>query len=98
MQEEVVRSVVAAVSPAPADVVYDLGSGDGRFLVAFAAALQVPEPHDEDRHGGPRQVVGFELDASLASVARTHADAACLSHLIEVREEGKRPFPLVYHR
>jgi len=69
--------------------VFDLGSGDGRFLLAFAAAIREAATAKQ----GP-VVVGYELDAALASLSRNHATAAGLAHLAEVREEGNaRTFP-----
>jgi hypothetical protein len=75
--------VLELVRPKEEDVVFDLGSGDGRFLLAFAAAIREAATAKQ----GP-VVVGYELDAALASLSRNHATAAGLAHLVEVREEG----------
>ncbi len=54
------------------DVVYDLGSGDGRIVIA-AARL------------GARGV-GIELDRSLVAESRTHADTAGVGGWVEFRQ------------
>lgn len=55
------------------DVVYDLGSGDGRIPIAAA------------RRYGARGV-GIELSATLVEEARANARAAGVAHLVEFRE------------
>lgn len=60
---EVVDEMLALASVGPGDVVYDLGSGDGRIVVTAAA-----------RHGA--RGVGYDLDASLVRRARENARAA----------------------
>lgn len=86
-KEEVVHSVLELVRPKEEDVVFDLGSGDGRFLLAFAAAIREAAIAPATTKQGS-VVVGYELDAALASLSRDHATAAGLAHLVEVREEG----------
>lgn len=54
------------------DVVYDLGSGDGRIVIAAA-------------HRGARGV-GIELDASLVAESRLRADSAGVSGRVEFRQ------------
>jgi predicted RNA methylase len=83
----VVHSVLELVRPKEEDVVFDLGSGDGRFLLAFAAAIREAAIAPATTKQGS-VVVGYELDAALASLSRDHATAAGLAHLVEVREEG----------
>ncbi len=56
------------------DVVYDLGSGDGRIPIAAARAY------------GARSV-GIELDARLIERARCNAREAGMEHLVEFRQE-----------
>jgi len=58
----------------PADVVYDLGSGDGRIPIAAA------------RDHGARGV-GIELDARLVALARCNARAAGVDKRVEFREQ-----------
>jgi SAM-dependent methyltransferase len=56
------------------DVVYDLGSGDGRIAIAAA------------RDHGARGV-GIELDARWVERARCHARAAGMDQRVEFRQE-----------
>lgn len=56
------------------DVVYDLGSGDGRIVIAAAEKY--------DAHG-----VGFEIDPELIRRARENARTARVDHLVEFRQE-----------
>ncbi len=58
----------------PADVVYDLGSGDGRIPIAAA----------RDQGGGG---VGIELDARLVALARCNAREAGVDKQVEFREQ-----------
>jgi predicted RNA methylase len=56
------------------DVVYDLGSGDGRVVIAAA------------RLYGARGI-GFELDPELVRRALDNAHRANVSHLVEFRQQ-----------
>lgn len=56
------------------DIVYDLGSGDGRILITAA------------RKYGARGV-GFEIDPELIQKARENARAAGVEHLVEFRQQ-----------
>ena len=58
----------------PADVVYDLGSGDGRIPIAAA------------REHGARGV-GIELDGRMIAHARCRAREARIEHRVEFREK-----------
>jgi predicted RNA methylase len=57
------------------DVVFDLGSGDGRIPIAAA------------RHYGARGV-GIELDAGLVARSNANASAAGVQNLVEFRTEN----------
>jgi SAM-dependent methyltransferase len=63
---------LAGVSPA--DVVYDLGSGDGRIVIAAA------------RDHGAR-AIGIDLDARMIDRARCNAREAGMERLVEFRQE-----------
>lgn len=54
------------------DVVYDMGSGDGRIVIAAA------------RHYGAR-AVGVEIDSNLVEESRRSADSAGVGHRVEFR-------------
>jgi len=56
------------------DVVYDLGSGDGRIVIAAAR-----------RYGA--KGVGFELDADLVRRSTENARRAGIAHLVEFRQQ-----------
>lgn len=59
----IVRAMLALANVHPGDLVYDLGSGDGRIVIAAA------------RDFGAR-AVGIEIDPRLIARARAHARAA----------------------
>lgn len=63
------EAMLQAAEVKPGELVYDLGSGDGRILVAAA------------RHFGARGV-GFDLNVELVHVARAAAAAAGVRHLV----------------
>lgn len=56
------------------DVVYDLGSGDGRIVIRAAKKF------------GAR-AVGFEVDSELVKLSRIKAAEEGVSHLVEFREQ-----------
>jgi SAM-dependent methyltransferase len=66
--------MLALAGVTAADVVYDLGSGDGRIPIAAARAY------------GARGV-GIEIDRKLVEEARANARAAGVDHLVEFRLE-----------
>ncbi|HXW05004.1 MAG TPA: methyltransferase domain-containing protein [Vicinamibacterales bacterium] len=70
--EDVVERMLRLAEVVPGDVVYDLGSGDGRIPIAAA------------RLYGARGV-GIEIDARRVEEARTNAKAAGVDHLVEFR-------------
>jgi protein-L-isoaspartate O-methyltransferase len=72
--EDVVDRMLTLAKVTATDVVYDLGSGDGR--IPIAAAL---------KHGA--RGVGIEIDATLVEEARANAKAAGVAHLVEFRLE-----------
>jgi SAM-dependent methyltransferase len=70
----VVAAMLRLAGVSRADVVYDLGSGDGRIPIAAA------------RDFGAR-AVGVELDAAHVELARCHARAAGLEKRVEFRHQ-----------
>lgn len=70
---DIVERMLAFAQVTKADVVYDLGSGDGRIPIAAA------------RLYGARGV-GIELNAALVREARASASAQGVAHLVEFRE------------
>ena len=63
---EVVMEILRLAGVGPADVVYDLGSGDGRIVIAAA--------HDFGARG-----VGIELDPDLVAESEKNAERASVS-------------------
>jgi SAM-dependent methyltransferase len=70
----VVAAMLELARVGPGDVVYDLGSGDGRIPIAAAQRYGV-------------RAVGIELDARLVERARCNARAAGVAHLVEFRQQ-----------
>lgn len=70
----VVEEMLVLAGVSRADVVYDLGSGDGRIPIAAAQAY------------GARGV-GIELDGRMIERARCNARAAGMESLVEFRQE-----------
>ena len=70
----VVESMLRLAGVSGTDVVYDLGSGDGRIPIAAA------------RTYGARGV-GIELDGRMLELARSNARAAGIGGLVEFRQE-----------
>lgn len=71
---DVVERMLTLAGTSEKDVVYDLGSGDGRIPLAAA------------RIYGARGV-GIELDADLVRASRAAAASAGLANLVEFRQE-----------
>ena len=70
----VVEAMLELARVAPGDVVYDLGSGDGRIPIAAARRYGV-------------RAVGIELDGRFVERARCNAREAGVAHLVEFRQE-----------
>jgi cyclopropane fatty-acyl-phospholipid synthase-like methyltransferase len=71
---EVVDRMLELAEVKKGDVVYDLGSGDGRIVIRAAKKYGV-------------RAVGFEMDSLLLDKAKKDAKAAGVSHLVEFRAE-----------
>jgi cyclopropane fatty-acyl-phospholipid synthase-like methyltransferase len=71
---EVIDRMLELAEVKEADVVYDLGSGDGRIIIRAAKKF------------GARGV-GIEMDRTLIDKARKSAQAEGVSHLVEFRVE-----------
>ena len=70
----VVEAMLQLAGVRTGDVVYDLGSGDGRIPIAAARRYGV-------------RAVGIELDARLVEQARCRAREAGVAHLVEFRQQ-----------
>lgn len=71
--ERVARRLLQLADVSPGDVVYDLGSGDGRIVIMAAKEF------------GARGV-GVEIDSQLVQEARRRAQRAGVSHRVEFRQ------------
>jgi cyclopropane fatty-acyl-phospholipid synthase-like methyltransferase len=71
---EVVDKMLELAEVKKGDVVYDLGSGDGRIVIRAAKKYRV-------------RAVGIEMDRLLLAKARKDAEAAGVTHLVHFRAE-----------
>jgi cyclopropane fatty-acyl-phospholipid synthase-like methyltransferase len=71
---EVVDKMLALAEVKKSDVLYDVGSGDGRIVIRAAQKYGI-------------RAVGIEMDRLLLVKARKDAKAAGVSHLVEFRSE-----------
>ena len=71
---EVVDRMLALGGIKPGDLLYDLGSGDGRVLIAAAKKYRI-------------KAVGFEVDPGLVKLARENIKQENLEQLVEVRHQ-----------
>jgi ribosomal protein L11 methylase PrmA len=74
MPQEVVDRLLALAAVKKSDVVYDLGSGDGRVVIAAAKKYGV-------------KAVGFEIDPGLVKLARENVRNQRLEDLVEIRQQ-----------
>lgn len=79
--QEVVDRILELAEVGEGDLVYDLGSGDGRIVIAAARKYRV-------------KAVGFEIDPGLVKTARESIKEAGLEHLVEIHEQDIRAVDL----
>ena len=72
--QAVVERMLALAEIKKGDVVYDLGSGDGRVVITAAKKYGV-------------RAVGFEIDPGLVKLARENVRKEGLEKLVEIREQ-----------
>jgi precorrin-6B methylase 2 len=72
---EVVTAMLRMAQVGPGDVVYDLGSGDGRIVIAAVKEF------------GAARGVGVELDATRVQEAKENARRAGVSERVEFRQQ-----------
>ena len=70
----VVEAMLKLAGVARGDVLYDLGSGDGRIPIAAAKRYGI-------------RAVGIELNERLVKTARLNAEASGVAHLVEFRQQ-----------
>jgi SAM-dependent methyltransferase len=79
--QEVVDRMLELAQVSPRDLVYDLGSGDGRIVITAAK-----------RYGA--RAVGFEIDHALVTDSQRNIKEAGVEALAEIREEDIRTIDL----
>lgn len=72
--QQVVEGMLTLAQVKKGDVVYDLGSGDGRIVITAAKKYGV-------------KAVGFEIDRDLIKQSRENARREGVAHLVEIREQ-----------
>lgn len=72
--QEVVDRMLRLAALKPADLLYDLGAGDGRVVIAAAKKFAV-------------KAVGFEIDPGLVKLARENVRKQGVEHLVEIRQQ-----------
>jgi SAM-dependent methyltransferase len=72
--QEVVERLLALAAVRKGDLLYDLGSGDGRMLIAAAKIYGVKS-------------VGFEIDPGLVKLARENVRKEKMEELVEIRQQ-----------
>ena len=72
---EVIDQMLGLAGVGPADVVYDLGSGDGRIVISAVKDF------------GARQAVGIEIDGTLVAKSRHYAQEAGVADRVTFIEQ-----------
>src|SRR6266496_3970432 len=72
--QEVVERMLDLAQVKKGDVVYDLGSGDGRVVIAAAKKYGV-------------KAVGFEIDPGLVKLAQENVRQQGVEKLVEIRQQ-----------
>ena len=75
--EEVVARMLEVAEITPGDILYDLGSGDGRIVIAAAKRYGI-------------KAVGFEINPALVEESRGTIKQEGLENLVEIREQDIR--------
>jgi SAM-dependent methyltransferase len=79
--QEVVDRMLELAGIRQGDLLYDLGSGDGRIVITAASRYGV-------------KAVGFEIDPVLVKNSRDNIRDADLGHLVEIRDQDIRAVDL----
>ena len=72
--QEVVERMLKLANVRSGDVLYDLGAGDGRVVIAAAKKYGV-------------KAIGYEIDPGLAKLARENVQKQGVRNLVEIRQE-----------
>ena len=79
--QEVVERMLALAQVKSGDVVYDLGSGDGRIVITAARKYGV-------------RAIGFEIDPARIRESRKNIEEARVGNLVEIRQQDIRTVDL----
>ncbi|HXV81245.1 MAG TPA: methyltransferase domain-containing protein [Candidatus Binatia bacterium] len=79
--QEVVERMLELAEVKKGDVVYDLGSGDGRIVITAAKKYGV-------------KAIGFEIDPQRIKESAEHIKKAGVGHLVEIRQQDIRTVDL----
>ena len=79
--QEVVERMLELADVKKGDVVYDLGSGDGRIVVTAAKKYGV-------------KAIGFEIDPERIKESHENIKKACVEKLVEIRQQDIRSVDL----
>lgn len=79
--QDIVERMLELAEVKPGDVVYDLGSGDGRIVITAAKKYGV-------------KATGFEIDPELIARSRESIKREGLQHLAEIRDQDIRTVDL----
>lgn len=79
--QEVVERMLELAEVKKGDVIYDLGSGDGRIVVTAAKKYGV-------------KAIGFEIDPQRIKESAENIKKAGVSHLVEIRQQDIRTVDL----
>jgi SAM-dependent methyltransferase len=79
--QEVVERMLSLAQVKKGDVVYDLGSGDGRIVVTAAKKYGV-------------KAIGFEIDPERIKESHENIKKAGVEHLVEIRQQDIRTVDL----
>lgn len=72
--QEIVERMLALANLRSGELLYDLGAGDGRVVIAAAKKFGI-------------RAVGYEIDPGLVKLARENVKKQRVEHLVEIRQE-----------
>lgn len=72
--QEIIERMLRLAAVKTGDVLYDLGAGDGRVVIAAAKKFAI-------------KAVGFEIDPGLVKLARENVRKQGVEHLVEIRQQ-----------
>jgi precorrin-6B methylase 2 len=79
--QDIVGRMLSLAAVTARDLVYDLGAGDGRVVIAAAKNYRA-------------KAIGFEVDPGLVKLARENVRREGVDHLVEIRQQDLRTVDL----